>query len=153
MARFLSKKRATCHPRRPLYARGLCSTCYSRQQRSLRADNCKDYALRRHHGITIEQYDVMWEQQNGKCAICGNTGEGRALCIDHDHKTGKIRGLLCVRCNTALGSFRDDINRLRNAILYLLEQGNSGVPKDLERDNWTNRFMGLLKTSGSIGDA
>jgi hypothetical protein len=57
--------------------------------------------------------------QDGRCAICGAERGTRRLAIDHDHTTGFIRGLLCVRCNTGLGSFRDDPELLRKAIEYL----------------------------------
>jgi hypothetical protein len=53
------------------------------------------------------------------CAICGAKPKGKRLAMDHDHKTGKIRGLLCMQCNTALGKFRDDTKLLKKAIRYL----------------------------------
>lgn len=58
------------------------------------------------YGITLEQYDKMFETQNGVCAICsGINKDGRRLFVDHDHKTGEIRGLLCYQCNSLLGRF------------------------------------------------
>ena len=57
--------------------------------------------------------------QDGKCAICGKRDELRRLALDHCHKTGKLRGLLCMQCNTGLGQFRDDTNLLQKAITYL----------------------------------
>jgi len=70
----------------------------------------------------------MHKKQNGLCLICGNaetsrnpkTGEPRSLAVDHDHETGKIRGLLCTFCNTALGKFHDDVEILKKAIDYLI---------------------------------
>lgn len=72
-------------------------------------------------GITIEQYAQMFAEQDGKCAICDTQSENlsRGLCIDHDHQTRVIRGLLCTCCNTALGKFRDNPELLRRAIQYL----------------------------------
>lgn len=82
--------------------------------------NRKDYDLKRNHGITIEQYNQMFVNQNGLCAICKeHPAEGTRLSVDHDHKTGKIRGLLCIRCNAGLGHFKDEISLLLNAIKYL----------------------------------
>lgn len=64
----------------------------------------KDWYLRNRFGITLEQYDEMFENQNGVCAICGEINiDGRRLAVDHNHETGKIRGLLCTGCNTRLG--------------------------------------------------
>lgn len=60
-------------------------------------------------------------QQRDCCAICGGRDpvSGKALAIDHDHSTGRVRGLLCIRCNTALGSFKDDAALLVGALAYL----------------------------------
>lgn len=74
------------------------------------------------HGITLLQYEAMQEAQAGKCAICGN-GEPHSrksrLNIDHDHETGKVRGLLCSKCNSAIGLLSDDVEVLASAIRYL----------------------------------
>lgn len=71
-----------------------------------------------HHmyGISMDDYKNMIIKQDGHCAICNHEKE---LQIDHDHKTGKVRGLLCRACNTAIGKFKDDITVLMNAIEYL----------------------------------
>ncbi len=72
--------------------------------------------------ITKEEYDIMLIQQNGKCYICEeediNT-RNKKLVVDHDHNTGKVRGLLCYSCNIGLGFFHDNIEHLSNAIKYL----------------------------------
>ena len=61
----------------------------------------------------------MFEKQGGCCAICGGVNvNGRRLAVDHEHETGKVRGLLCDKCNLAIGLF-DDINNLASAIKYL----------------------------------
>lgn len=77
----------------------------------------KDYNLRYYFNITIEQYNEMLSRQQGKCAGCLN--EFEVLCVDHDHKTGKIRGLLCGSCNRALGGLKDDPEILARLIEYL----------------------------------
>jgi uncharacterized CHY-type Zn-finger protein len=69
-------------------------------------------------GITLEGYAIRLENQRGRCAICGRVSE-RRLSVDHDHKTGKVRGLLCTRCNTGIGCFCDDQKLLNRAIEYL----------------------------------
>lgn len=69
-------------------------------------------------GITLNQYNVIIKQQNNKCAICGKSTKKR-LNVDHDHKTKKIRGLLCTPCNTAIGLLNDDIEIIKNVLRYL----------------------------------
>lgn len=80
------------------------------------------------YGLTPEQYDALYDVQKGRCAICGtqkdragagDVGGGNVLCIDHNHSTGVIRGLLCTGCNTGLGSFGDNPDHLIAAANYL----------------------------------
>jgi len=79
------------------------------------------YNLKHKYGITVEDYDEMLESQDNGCAICGKTPEenGRRLHVDHDHRTGKVRGLLCHACNMLIGFAYDDIDILLNTINYL----------------------------------
>ena len=67
----------------------------------------RERSYRKLYGITTADYDEMFEKQNGKCAICGTeraaAKRSQVLCVDHCHETGKVRGLLCVRCNGHLG--------------------------------------------------
>lgn len=82
-------------------------------------------AVIRKYGITVDEFYEMLQKQNNKCAICGSTNWGHVSpSIDHDHKTGKVRGLLCNRCNTVLGLVQDDPNILQNTINYLKESKN-----------------------------
>lgn len=69
------------------------------------------------YGLKLEQYDQMLEEQNGKCAVCLSVS--KKLVIDHDHKTNKIRKLLCPKCNTLLGLCNDNKNYLKKLINYL----------------------------------
>jgi len=79
------------------------------------------YALKRIFGITPEQWTEMFGDQNGCCAICGRPQMDfkKRFHVDHDHETGKVRGLLCYRCNSMLGMACDDPVRLQAAISYL----------------------------------
>jgi hypothetical protein len=71
-------------------------------------------------GLTVEEYQALLNAQDGNCAICGGAcPTGRMLAVDHDHLLGFIRGLLCARCNNALGSFQDSADLLLRAIQYL----------------------------------
>lgn len=73
------------------------------------------------YGITIEQYEKMEKSQKGVCAICKKSepNKYKKLAVDHCHKTGKVRGLLCSKCNNGLGKFDDNVALLTKAIKYL----------------------------------
>lgn len=78
--------------------------------------------------LRFEDYKSLIEVQNNKCAICNNpekvlsqSKKVRALAIDHDHETGKVRGLLCQKCNRALGGFSDSVELLKKATVYLVK--------------------------------
>jgi hypothetical protein len=75
------------------------------------------------YGITQEEYNSMVLIQNGVCAICKLPPSKKRLSIDHNHETGKIRGLLCSRCNLAIGGFRDSAQLLREAANYIEKGG------------------------------
>lgn len=77
--------------------------------------------LKRNYGITPEDYNEMFEAQEGCCAICSThqVSMKHKLHVDHCHKTGKVRGLLCKNCNLALGNFQDSTKLLLKAIQYL----------------------------------
>jgi hypothetical protein len=87
----------------------------------------RDRRLRMAYGITAAQYDALSESQGRVCAIClrppheggGVNGSPKALAVDHCHESGLIRGLLCTMCNTALGKFGDDAERVARAAEYL----------------------------------
>lgn len=79
------------------------------------------YFLERKYGINIKDYDRMFEEQNGKCDICKKDQDtfDRRLCVDHCHRTGVVRGLLCDKCNRLIGQANDNIDILNNSIEYL----------------------------------
>lgn len=82
------------------------------------------FHMKQRFGLTMEEYAKMLHSQNYVCGICfkkqvaGKNLNG-TLAVDHDHKTGKIRGLLCQKCNTALGMFNDEIELFNNAIKWI----------------------------------
>lgn len=89
--------------------------------------------LKRKYGLTIKQYNNLLNKQNGVCAICGKPettiikGTTSNLSVDHNHITGEIRGLLCIKCNVALGSFmvdKEGINLLLSATQYVINRKN-----------------------------
>ena len=79
--------------------------------------------LRLNFNMTVDDYMVMYEKQNGQCAICGadtaSNGTRKNFCVDHDHETGKVRGLLCHNCNVSVGLMKDSPSLLRKAAKYL----------------------------------
>lgn len=90
------------------------------------ADANKYY--KRTYGITVDDYNRMFEEQKGVCAICGKeektrrrkkSSENERLAVDHCHETGEIRGLLCFKCNTAMGSLGDTREHVMRVIHYL----------------------------------
>jgi len=83
----------------------------------------KKYRLKYRFGISLEEYDRLFEKQNGVCAICGEPANRRgSLDVDHDHDTGEIRGLLCWNCNTGIGKFKENAALLKRAAKYLEEK-------------------------------
>jgi hypothetical protein len=91
---------------------------YRKRPERKRAD--RDAHLRRKFGMGIDEYERMFEAQHGVCAICGEARpEERTLHVDHDHTTGAIRGLLCLRCNNAIRDFREEYGLFVRAANYL----------------------------------
>jgi len=95
---------------------------YLRKQSEYRATSTRDHRsdhLKRKFGLTIEGYNALLGSQGGRCAVCGREPGRSNLHVDHDHNTGKIRGLLCFRCNGGLGQFKEKPARLLRAADYL----------------------------------
>lgn len=105
--------RAKCHPDRIEASRGLCSSCYNKEP-DIKAK--RDHARRlKRYGLTEDEYKKMID--NGYyCSICGNDTN---IGIDHCHVNGHVRGFLCRECNAGIGMFRDDVDLLKKAIMYL----------------------------------
>ncbi len=75
----------------------------------------------RRYKLTEEEFLSKLNAQNDTCAICGTVGDKLGLCVDHNHKTGKIRGFLCRMCNVGLGNLQDSVEVLKSAVRYLEE--------------------------------
>ncbi len=83
--------------------------------------------LRREFGLSVDDYNLLLESQNGVCALCGKPDpDGKRLAVDHCHAEGHVRGLLCRTCNTALGLFEDNPDLLRKAAEYV-ERKRKGI--------------------------
>jgi hypothetical protein len=93
-----------------------------------------DARLKRVYKISLATYVKTYDAQGGKCAICkfpkGWPQNGRLpFVVDHDHRTGKVRGLLCHRCNVGLGMFRDHTDRFHNAKLYIAGKATKNITR------------------------
>lgn len=88
------------------------------------------------YGITVTEYERLFNEQNGVCAICGKDNGQIALCIDHDHATNEVRGLLCNLCNRGIGLFNDNPNLLDKAKQYVIKGAPHYLKGKLE-PNWS----------------
>ena len=95
-------------------------------QRKQPIEKRRDRWLRTRYGITWDQYVALLEKQGGKCAVPTCTeppgGRGNTYHVDHDHETGKVRGLLCSNCNRALGLLRENPDRIDGLARYIRER-------------------------------
>lgn len=99
---------------------------YNKRYYSKHSERYSDAQLKRKYGIGLEEYNKLLASQGGKCLFCDKPPETgtKSLAVDHDHETGKVRGLLCESHNRGLGMFHDNINELERAILYLKSNDN-----------------------------
>lgn len=137
------------HPDRKVRSRGLCGACYNKyllnrdpekkktilqRKRELWAIRYSSYNgpehakvqknrhLKHRYGIDLEEYEKMHVDQNNRCAICGDVGgntRASRLYVDHDHSSGRVRQLLCPKCNTAVGVIEQGIGRIKELANYL----------------------------------
>lgn len=136
----------TCNTTKPLSDFGLlrgkprhiCKECRKQESKDWYAQNKdrkkeisqkyrhikKDKDLQSTYGIDLATYYKMLDEQNHQCKICSAHQDTlkRAMCVDHDHATGKVRGLLCDTCNRSLGLLKDNVDTMLRAVKYL--QGN-----------------------------
>jgi len=135
---------ALCHPDRKHNCYGLCKPCYRTVQRALYRVFCPKELkskhsfirkLRRHYGLTYADYEAMWEEQEGKCKICGGRGDPnkpkrQQLALDHCHEGGHVRGLLCWFCNNTL-AYLENLRAPLGKYQEYLEKGKSVNRSDL----------------------
>lgn len=93
---------------------------WAEKNRDTRLKKLREIHLRNKFKLTLEEYEAILDAQGGACALCEcPPTPGISLHVDHDHGTGEIRGLLCMRCNNALGLFREDPDLLKRAARYV----------------------------------
>lgn len=146
---FHERPRCKCHEQ-PMYSNGAGWCCSVRKKAQIKLyakrhpgkkealikewrknnpERMREKNLQKSVGISVSKYNDLLLIQNGVCAICGSKpGEKggpfrKNLSVDHDHVTGKVRGLLCHNCNTGLGFFSDDIGFIERAVSYLKSKG------------------------------
>lgn len=119
-----SKRCKDCEPdsKRPApYPGPRCATHHRDRKKEIKAQTHARWIFKT-YGITREQYDALYESQGRTCGICKRaTGRSKRLAVDHDHKTGYVRGLLCSTCNNILGYLRDDLELALGVHGYLSE--------------------------------
>lgn len=99
-----------------------CAICANKKNvewNSKNVERKKGTHLKRTYGIDLYEYHAMLKEQQGVCAICYKPEIDKDLAVDHCHRTGQVRGLLCYMCNTSLGKMEDSPDRLRRAAAYL----------------------------------
>ena len=110
-----------------LSVRNQYPSCHRRNQRVCKQCWNKRFyiAVKKHkYGLTKQQFTEMLAAQQNQCLICDDPIEGRKVCVDHDHLTGKVRGLLCNSCNFGIGALRDSSELCLKAATYLAGHGN-----------------------------
>jgi len=121
----------------PVPARRRARRRDDRDRQQVRRDLKLDHAARRardlerKYGITVAEYERLYTEQLGRCAICVDPLAEVKVCVDHDHETGAVRGLLCNRCNQGLGYFRDSAGIMNAAVRYLMESAAQDVGQEV----------------------
>lgn len=98
-----------------------CKPCHNKRNRERIKrlyGNTRHYHLKQRYGIGADEVEAMSQQQGGLCACCKTRP---ATQVDHDHKSGKVRGIVCLQCNAAMGALKDDVRLVWEAIHYLEE--------------------------------
>lgn len=104
--------------------KSICKECHKLYPKKRSHNYMRNYDLMKSYSITHDEYSSILLSQGGKCAICeikesDLVGRKKYLCVDHNHKTGQIRGLICDKCNRGIGLLQDSIDVLQKAIVYL----------------------------------
>ena len=113
---------------------------HSREWGRKNPDCAHKHKLKYRYGMTIEEYNLKLKEQNNVCDICKcaevaayRSKSSQRLSVDHNHKTGENRGLLCDRCNRAIGSFRDNTKTIKSALKYLQKWKSGFFENEVEQ--------------------
>ena len=134
---FYTKRRKAQYPNSAAGVSSDCRRCFNINRQTYTRKNpdvVRNNGLKRSYGITLEDYNKMLYEQKACCKACGRHQSEfeRVLVVDHNHKTGQIRGLLCSPCNVSLGMLEEDVMRMKRLISYIelyseLAANNSNV--------------------------
>lgn len=118
-------------PSGPKGRHSYCKPCANKLARESKMRNYTPEQKRRWHmkaryGVSASEVDAMVSTQEGKCPLCDRPLEGKRPCVDHDHNTGRVRGVLCHRCNIRLGGW-DDLEWRKRALEYLKINDKKGT--------------------------
>jgi hypothetical protein len=120
--RLIKMQNSPCHPQKEYYAKGLCKQCYETGYRREHRNKNRYHQTKYLYGVTKKIYDSLLEKQNFLCPVCLvdlRSLPPKQVCIDHDHQTEEVRGILCRKCNGGIGLLDDDADNLLRAISYL----------------------------------
>lgn len=131
MANTKPKRRADCHSDRPHACKGLCQQCYNKIGWAKRKNKRREEYFQQMFGISATEADRI-KASNPLCYVCGKSGtvknhpkQPAELHLDHDHKTGKVRGVLCFKCNTFVGFLENRRYLLPRIFTYLGWRGGN----------------------------
>lgn len=117
-------KRKELHKRNPQ----ILIRRYTKRKKEYDSKKQRNAMLKSRYGISLVEYEAMLKKQNGVCVICSKDSNHKkqgCFHVDHNHKTGKVRGLLCIRCNTIIGNSKEDVDILKKAIGYIYKHLDS----------------------------
>lgn len=128
----------------------MCKPCYAKSQRKTsfsRQEYARSWTLNKKYGIGLDDFNLLFNQQDGRCLICKKNmklpreAQGQdmdTVAVDHNHDTNKIRGLLCNACNKGLGHFQDSSAVLRSAINYLITKDGLNEKTSFDSQGFAN---------------
>jgi len=129
----LNRDKANSAQRRRRARRADSARAVRREWYAANKDRHRSYALGGRYGITLQQYERILVAQGGRCACCGaaSNRNGKRLFVDHDHETGAVRGLLCLKCNAGIGALGDGLTGVGLALVYLSREVTAGLSAGL----------------------
>jgi Recombination endonuclease VII len=108
-----------------------CKYKYEKRRKASNPDSVKSWWLHKKFNMTLVQYKELEKSQGGVCAICSKSQNNKCLAVDHDHQTGKIRALLCDKCNRGIGLLGDSSTIISRALEYVKKHSNGS--EDLKK--------------------
>lgn len=140
-----------------LFKQSYCKQCEREENRhkyfkkTVICERKQSYFLKRNYGISKEQYQEKIIAQNNSCEICKTHRSHftKNFAVDHDHKTGKVRGLLCQNCNIALGALKDSLTLINNSLEYLKKYEENGQ-YSFSIEEYNEKIVPKEKSKGTI---